>query len=65
MRLRDANLSNDVHTLYFTPTTATWIKLWTTCPKDDSYDIADPYRYKPFKTSPCDSIRNLPLVSTL
>ena len=27
-------LSNDVHTLYFTPTTATWIKLWTSC--DDS-----------------------------
>lgn len=24
-------ISNDVHTLYFTPKTVTWIKLWTSC----------------------------------
>jgi len=24
-------LSNEVHTLHFTPTTVTWIKLWTSC----------------------------------
>ena len=30
-------LSNDVHTLHFTSTTVTWIKLWTSC--DDGYQF--------------------------
>ena len=37
-------LSNDVFTLYFTATTVTWIRVWTSCHEESTYLCPEPRR---------------------